>query len=41
MLSVEVEHGRRQKRDIVKDGKIMRDIVNALLQNARFCNIEM
>jgi hypothetical protein len=29
MLYVEAEHGRRQKRDIVKVGKIMRDIVNA------------
>ncbi len=30
----EVEHGRRQKRDIVKEGKILRDIVNASFQNA-------
>ena len=27
MLSVDAEHGRRQKRDIVKEGKTMRDIV--------------
>ena len=34
MLWVEVEHGRRQKRDIVKVGKTMRDIVNVTFQNA-------
>jgi len=34
MLSVDAEHGRRQKRDIVKEGKTMRDIVNVSFQNA-------
>ena len=34
MMSVEVGHGRRQKRDIVKRGKTMRDIVNVSFQNA-------
>jgi hypothetical protein len=33
-LSVEVKHGRRQKRDLVKDGKIMHDIVNASFKTA-------
>jgi hypothetical protein len=32
MLSMQVQQGRQQKYDIVKDGKVMCDIVNAALK---------